>query len=151
MSTAGPSRWGRAWTQWFRTALPAYWITLFALTHFPELRLNAPISAPDKYAHIGAFGLLAFLFWRFVETIRHPLSGRFLWIAAIWLVAYAAFDEYLQQFVGRSTDLGDWLCDVAGIAAVLALLEWRRRAARAGVESRAAGHYDKTGSAHPGN
>jgi VanZ family protein len=137
VNAARPSRWGAAWTQWYRMALPAYWISLFALTHFPKLEFNAPISAPDKYAHIGAFGLLAFLFWRFVETIRRPLSGRFVWFAAIWLIGYAAFDEYLQQFVGRTTDLGDWLCDAAGMAVVLAVLEWRRRAHRAGVESRA--------------
>lgn len=130
MNTAGPSQWGAAWSRWYRSALPAYWVTLFALTHFPELRLNAPIRDPDKLAHIGAFGLLAFLFWRFVETIRYPLSGRFVWIAGVWLVAYAAFDEYLQQFVGRSTNFGDWLCDVVGIGVVLALLEWRRRSLR---------------------
>ena len=118
------------WAQWYRRALPAYLLFLFSVTHLPFLRLDVPIASSDKLAHLGAFGLLAFLFWRFVEALGRPLSGRFVYIAAFWLIAYAAFDEYLQQFVGRSTDLDDWLCDVGGIAAVLALLEWRRRKAR---------------------
>jgi VanZ family protein len=115
------------WTSWYRRALPAYWVFLFCLTHFPKLELDVPIRAPDKIAHVGAFGLLAFLFWRFAETLRHPLSNRFAYVAVSSLVGYAAFDEYVQQFVGRSTDIIDWLCDVAGIMAVLAPLEWRRR------------------------
>ena len=118
------------WAQWYRRALPAYLLFLFSVTHLPFLRLDVPIASSDKLAHLGAFGLLAFLFWRFVEALGRPPSGRFVYIAAFWLIAYAAFDEYLQQFVGRSTDLDDWLCDVGGIAAVLALLEWRRRKAR---------------------
>jgi VanZ family protein len=122
-----PTPFSSAWARWYRRALPAYWISLFCLTHFPKLEIGLPIRAPDKLAHIGAFGLLAFLFWRFVETLRHPLSSRFVFIAAAWLIVFAGFDEYTQQFFGRSTDLVDWLCDVAGIAAVLAVLEWRRR------------------------
>jgi VanZ family protein len=117
------------WTEWYRRALPAYWLFLFSVTHLPFLRLDMPYAPSDKVAHLGAFGLLAFLFWRFVEGLGRPLSGRFVYIAAFWLYAYGAFDEYLQQFVGRSTDLDDWVCDVCGITVVLVLLEWRRRKA----------------------
>ncbi len=117
------------WVRWYRRALPAYWVFLFCLTHFPRLQIDVPIRSPDKIAHVGAFGLLAFLFWRFAQTVRHPLSARFVFAAALGLIGYAAADEYLQQFVGRDTDLLDWLCDVAGIVAVLAVLEWRRRRA----------------------
>jgi VanZ family protein len=119
-----------AWTSWYRRVLPAYWIFLFCLTHFPKLEIDVPIRAPDKFAHVGAFGILAFLFWRFAQTLWYPLSKRFVWAAAGSLIVYGALDEYLQQFVGRSTDLIDWLCDVAGIVVVLAFLEWRRRRAR---------------------
>jgi VanZ family protein len=113
--------------------LPAYGIFLFCLTHFPNLEVDVPIRAPDKLAHVGAFGLLAFLFWRFAQTLWYPLSNRFVLAAAGCLAAYAALDEYLQGFVGRSTDLVDWLCDVGGIAVVLGLLEWRRRRARRAI------------------
>ena len=121
------------WTHWYRRALPAYWIFLFCVSHFPKLELHAPIRAPDKVAHVGAFALLAFLFWRFAESLHATLSGRFVFVAAFWLAAYAAFDEYLQQFVGRRSDWLDWACDAAGIVLTLGVLEWRRRARHVGV------------------
>ena len=51
---------------------------------------------------------------------------------AVWAavyIAYAVLDEWLQQFVGRTTSFVDWLADVAGVLAMsLALLGFRRRA-----------------------
>lgn len=116
-----------AWDRWYRRALPAYWIFLFCLLHFPALRVDLPVRLSDKLAHVVAFALLTFLFWRFVETLHRPLSGRFVWYAALWLGAYASLDEWLQQFVGRETDLADWLCNLTGVALVLVVLEHRRR------------------------
>jgi VanZ family protein len=116
-----------SWTHWYRRSLPAYWVFLFCVTHFPELELGGPVPSPDKLAHVAAFGLLAFLFWRFAETFARPLSARFVWIAGFWLALYAGFDEYLQRFVGRNPSLIDWLCNVCGMAIILGLLEWRRR------------------------
>ncbi|MBU0641508.1 MAG: VanZ family protein [Planctomycetes bacterium] len=115
------------WVNWYRRALPAYWIFLFCATHFPRLVLEGPIPQTDKVAHSAAFGLLAFLFWRFVETFRSSLGSGFVWFAAGLLIAYAAVDEYLQLFVGRSGDVRDWISDTGGIVAVLAALEWCRR------------------------
>lgn len=117
-----------AWNHWYRHALPAYWIFLFSASHFPKLELGGP-SSSDKFAHVVAFGLLAFLFWRFVETLRRPVGRGFVWTAAVWLIAYAALDEYLQQFVGRTTDSADFLANTSGIVCTLAILEWRRRSA----------------------
>lgn len=122
--TSSPSS---AWTHWYQRALPAYWIFLFFTTHLPNLRLGGPVRWSDKLMHIGAFAVLAFLFWRFAETVRRPLSGRFIWIAFLWLMAYAAFDEYTQRFAGRGLELADFLCDLVGIGLVLIALEWRRR------------------------
>ncbi len=117
-----------AWNDWYRRLLPAYWVFLFCATHFPRLSIDLGVSASDKILHMVCFGVLALCFWRFAETFRRPVSDRFVWLALAWLAAYAAVDEWLQQFVNRGTDLGDWLCDVAGVVAVLAWLEWRRRA-----------------------
>jgi VanZ family protein len=72
--------------------------------------------------------LLAFLFWRFAETFRKPAPPWLVWLALAWLGLYAALDEWTQSFVGRGTDVQDWLADMLGIMAVLAVLEWRRRA-----------------------
>jgi VanZ family protein len=129
VNASPPSPRATAWAHWYRRILPAYWIFLFCTTHLPNLHLTVAGDSKGRSAHLWAFGLLAFLFWRFAETFRRPLSGRFVWVAAPGLVLYAAVDEYLQQFTGRSTNLGDWLCNVVAIAAVLGVLEWRRRVA----------------------
>jgi VanZ family protein len=112
---------------WIRIALPVYWIALFAATHYPRVRIPGEIPGSDKAVHFVAFGLLAFLGWRFLAARTRPLTAASVWIAAAVLIAYATLDEYTQQFVGRYTDLADWLADLAGIICVLAALELRRR------------------------
>jgi VanZ family protein len=102
---------------------------MFCSTHLPKLKLEVQVRAADKIAHGIAYALLAFLFWRFVETFQRPLSGRFVWIALLWITAYGALDEWLQPYVNRSGDVLDWVYDTLGAAAILALLEWRRRRA----------------------
>jgi VanZ family protein len=115
---------------WYRGALPIYWILLFGATHYPRIRLPVRFPQSDKVAHFFAFGLLAFLFWKCIESLDRRLSRRFVWVAFTVLIAYAALDEYLQQFVNRYTSLADWLADLAGIGAVLLGLELHRRRRR---------------------
>ena len=118
------------WTHWYRRALPAYWLFLVCITHFPHLRLTGEIPESDKFAHLAAFGLLAFLLWRFGEACGKPLTDRFVWVALGIIAFYAALDEYTQGFVGRSTDVRDWLCDMGGALPVLLACEWYRRRRR---------------------
>ena len=132
------------WDRWYRRTLPAYWIFLFCATHFPKLSLEGPLPESDKLAHVVAFALLAFLFWRFGESFQRPVSPRFVWLAALWLSAYAAVDEYLQAFVGRYASWLDWLCDLAGLTLVLGVLEWRRRAHQRRTNSRSAQALDSS-------
>ena len=115
------------WDNWYRRALPAYWLFLFCITHFPLLVLP-PVAHGDWMAHCAAYGLLAFLFWRFAETFSPPRSKRFAVLLAVWIGAYGAFDEWSQPYFNRSADVYDWLFDVLGSLTVLSLLEWRRRA-----------------------
>lgn len=115
----------------FRRALPAYWLFLFCVTHFPRLELGGPPQS-DKLSHFVAFGLLAFFLWKFHEYGRAPLSAWFVWKALAAIAIYAAFDELTQALVERGTDLADWIADVVGAGMVLALLEWRRRASAGG-------------------
>jgi VanZ family protein len=129
MNLAALSGWSEPWRRWYRRALPAYWVFLFCATHFPRLELPGRVPQSDKLLHFVAYGLLAFLYWRFAEARHRPLSGRFVWSALAVLVLYAALDEWLQGFIGRSAALTDWLADVLGAVLVLAVLEWRRRAA----------------------
>ncbi len=110
-------------------ALPAYCVLLFVATHYPRVRIPGEIPNSDKAVHFTVFGLLAFLYWHFAAA-RRLLGARFAWVSAGVLVAYAAVDEYLQQFFGRDTDIVDFAANTAGILAVLTALELRRRRAR---------------------
>jgi VanZ family protein len=116
----------RRWAHWYRRVFPAYAIFLFASTHLPRLR-GPDIPASDKVMHLLAFGGLTFLFWRFCETFESRLSSSFVWAATPALIAWAAFDEYTQQFVYRGTDWADFIADTMGILLVTAFMEWRRR------------------------
>jgi VanZ family protein len=118
---------GQRWRHWYRRALPAYWVFLFTMTHLPRPQIGA-IPQGDKMLHVFAFGTLAFFFWRFAEAVQGQLSWRFAWLAFLGLGLYGALDEWLQQFVGRSTDIVDWLFNLLGMALVMGWLEYRRRA-----------------------
>lgn len=119
--------WDRRWEHWYLRIMPVYVVTLFCTTHLPNLRLEGNFAPNDHMAHFVAFGLLAFLFWRFFEALRRPLSGSFVVVAAIALVAYASVDEYTQRYVNRGVEWGDWFCNISGIAIVLTVLETIRR------------------------
>lgn len=130
-------KWSKSWERFYRRVLPAYWVFLFCSTHLPQAQLPKEVPQADKLVHFVAFGLLGFLFWRCAESIERNLSARFVWIAFLTLGMYAALDEYLQQFVNRTTSLTDWLADLAGIALALIVLEvLRRRAASARREAK---------------
>jgi VanZ family protein len=69
-----------------------------------------------KFAHLSAFGILAFLVWKAM------FPHRFAWIGAwSFAVLYAATDEWHQSFQpGRTALVSDVLIDACG--ALLALL-----------------------------
>ncbi len=117
---------GQPWRDWYRRAFPAYLLFLFCATHFPRLELGGTRSS-DKIAHTLAFGLLAFFYWRFCESFWPQLSAQFAPRSALLLAGYCIFDEVSQSWVGRSSDLADLLFDLVGVAAVLSVLELRRR------------------------
>ena len=116
-------------TRWDRAALvalPAYWVLLFVATHYPRVPIPGEIPHGDKLVHFTAFGLLAFLYWRLAKAVGRA-GKHFVWYTAALLIAYAALDEYLQQFFGRYTDVMDFAANTAGIVAVLVALELYRR------------------------
>lgn len=115
-----------AWDRAALFALPAYWILLAIATHYPRVTIPDQVPGNDKLVHFTAFGLLAFLRWRFALA-RRPVGARFVWTAGVVLIVYAALDEYLQQYVGRFTDPLDFLANASGIVVVLTCLEIHRR------------------------
>jgi VanZ family protein len=114
-------------------ALPVYWVALFAATHYPRVRLPDEIPHSDKIAHVGAFGLLAFLCWAFMRA-RREIGPRYFWVSTPVLLAYAALDEWLQQFFGRHTDLYDFFADAAGIVTVSIVIFVASRRRRSGAD-----------------
>ncbi len=123
-------KWPKSWGWWYRWALPVYWILLFCATHYRKPPRFAPVPQSDKVAHFAAFGLLAFLFWKFRESRGGRITAHFVWFTVAVLTAYAALDEYLQRFVNRYTSFADWIADLAGIVVVVLVLEARRRRRR---------------------
>ena len=125
----------KAWTWTLRAALLIYAGALFTATHVPiPKRAAASAMHWDKPFHFCAYFVLAGLC--ILVTLR-PRPWRFPAAAlAAGLMAYAALDEYLQGFVGRTPDLYDWVGDSLGVAAAILLaqgvmmfLAWRTRCA----------------------
>ncbi len=99
-------------------------IALLIITASSRSQVASPnvTAIDDKFAHFGAYGLLATLVCR--------VRGG--WRAAGWsLLAVSAFgasDEWHQSFVpGRSPDVMDWVADTTGAALAVALYAgWSR-------------------------
>lgn len=99
-----------------------YWCFLFVIMHTPVVGTGGlRFDFADKIVHFLLYGTLTLIgAWR--------AGGATLLGWAVVYAAYGALDEYLQQFVGRSTSFSDWLANIAGItAATIAAALWRRR------------------------
>lgn len=105
-----------------------YWAFLFVVMHMPVAGSGLPkIRFADKVGHFLFYATLTVLgAWRM--SIPKSCAGtKALLRWAVVFIAYGAFDEYLQQFVGRDTDFYDWLADVAGVTAATAVVALRQR------------------------
>lgn len=94
-----------------------YWIVVFIATSLPG-QSSINIEGYDKFAHYGAYAVLAFLmYWFFyISDKNRVVSWRKVFIIGFVLSFYGVIDEIHQSFVpGRSTELLDWCADVAGI------------------------------------
>ena len=105
-----------------------YWVSLFSATHLP-LPPKETVRLPygDKVLHFALYFVLAWLGGRRLASTLdpRPIAARLAW-AGVY-VLFAAFDEWLQQFVGRHMSLHDWLADVSGVAAATLILIGRQK------------------------
>ena len=100
-----------------------YWLALFIATHLPHPpNVTLGVRHGDKVLHFLVFFVLTLLGGRHVLARRRGGSAVVLLRWGAVYAVYAVFDEWLQQFVGRSMTLGDWIADVMGIAAATFLL-----------------------------
>jgi len=115
-----------------------YWLVIFTGTHWP----TDPVPPTgktlwdrlDKSEHLIAFGGLAVLLCA-AGTLRGASAGRLAWSVPAIVAVYGAFDELTQSFVrNRQTDVLDWLFDMLGASAGVAMFLFCRGlfASRAG-------------------
>ena len=117
----------------------SYWLALFIVTHRPgPAGVGLPIPGADKAIHFALYFALVLLGGRYLRATGRRLTFSRLVAWACVYAAYGAFDEWLQQFVGRSMSFYDWLADLVGIAGATAVLYFRRRADRSDPNERSA-------------
>ena len=91
---------------------PAVWAALIlVLTSIPSLP-ETPGGIPhlDKVVH---FALYAGQGWLMSRALRTRRPAALAWTLAA-IIAFAAFDEWHQQFFARDPSLLDWVADVIG-------------------------------------
>lgn len=101
-----------------------YWVALFIGTHIPMERLAFNPGSTDKFAHVGAFTVLAALLattWRLSAGRLHVRQLLWVWII---VVLYGAIEETTQPLMNRIASLLDWLADAIGAALGIAIY-WR--------------------------
>ena len=98
--------------------LGLYWFALFVGTHVPQPLVDLHL-ANDKALHFAAFAGLAFLLAWSQNSFRPAWST--VLVMLIIVSVYGAVDELTQALVpGRTTDIKDWIADVAGAITGLA-------------------------------
>jgi VanZ family protein len=118
------------WRAWWP---PAAWaVCILVATWIPGAmvpRIPAP-DGTDKLVHFIFFVVLGFLIQRALGLQRNVRLTAYVILA---LAAFAALDEFVQQFIpGRDMELFDWIADVSGaiVGVVIARLTLERRTAR---------------------
>jgi len=106
------------------TALLVYWPVIFVVTHWPKIPdwiYQAHVS--DKSAHFIAYLALVSLWW-FSISPHKKVNWRKapVWWTLLVMVWYGVIDEWLQAYVGRNSDVSDFLANLAGTTAGLVLL-----------------------------
>lgn len=95
----------------WRAAVGLYVGAMYAGTHLPVVVVRGVAPSNDKALHFGAYCVLGLLLGL---RLSRPLRTALLTLVAV--AAWAALDELSQPLVGRSAELLDGLCDVAGAA-----------------------------------
>lgn len=99
-----------------------YTLVLVFATHYPRPEeLLGPNPPSDKTLHLAAYGLLGlFVAATLAATGRWSRASAGWWLFA--LAVFAALDELTQPLFGRIAEPLDWVYDVLGIAAGIAVV-----------------------------
>lgn len=103
--------------------LALYWPVLFISTHISIPRVVREADVSDKSLHFLAYLILSFLLWSVVSGDKKVNWRRVMpWLVLFVIVLYGIFDELLQGYVsGRSSDVRDFIFDLAGVLTGLIL------------------------------
>jgi VanZ family protein len=113
-ATRGLGRSPWRWLIWPQLALVLAASQLAYLGWLPTAILAWPLA--DKFLHFLLLGAVAFWLELWLGGRRLPLGRRTVPLAVALPLGLATVDELAQGFsTWRSSDLGDWLCDVAGL------------------------------------
>jgi len=107
--------------------LPAimYAVGVITVSSIPNLKAPTMEFVPiDKVAHILEYALFSLLTFRSFSNLSTAISKRMaVLLSLLFLVAFAALDEYYQSFVpGRSSDNLDLLSNICGACIILTVL-----------------------------
>jgi VanZ family protein len=114
--------------------LAVYWVAAFVITHVPpilpkdeEPRFDPPVG-PDKLVHFVGFAMLAFLLMNVFRSRRG-----IAWTLLV-CVTYGIVDELTQPTFGRTADVWDYVADLIGAVAGVAVFHgWTRRSVSRGT------------------
>ena len=103
-----------------RGLLAVYWLLLLVGTHLPWDSGPNISLLPDKVLHFTGFaGLALLLAW--MLSFRSVLTKTRAMIVIVICGSYGAIDELTQPLSGRTCEVNDWLADLAGAAAGVAI------------------------------
>jgi len=115
------------------------WVAAFVTTHLPGGAVPR-VGVKDTTLHFVGYFVIALLFLLTLSARGVPRLRRAVLVFCT-MAAYGAIDEITQPLVRRSTDIRDWIADVAGTAVAImvceslsAIVGRRRRKAPTGAE-----------------
>jgi VanZ family protein len=96
--------------------LIVYCVFIFIQSHLPVPFEMPEVSHFDKLLHLGAYGVMAILFYRTYQAgWPRAMQQALIWASVISTALYGLSDEIHQYFVPqRSADPLDWLADAIG-------------------------------------
>jgi VanZ family protein len=113
--------------RWLRDIVPlVFWMTLIFVLSAQSRLIEIEDAADEKIfyktAHLVAYAVLAWLWWRALAPQRQT-AWSVLWPAFVLTVLYGISDEIHQLFVpGRHGQIADVLFDAAGAWAMILLI-----------------------------
>ena len=100
-----------------------YWPAIFIATHMPVPQFVGKMGMTDKTLHYMAYLVLVSLVWWTVSPYeRVNWKKAKVWVVLAVVAWYGVADEYLQGFVHRTPDVGDFIADFAAALTGLIIL-----------------------------